>query len=41
MSEGDAFRLTVYSKVPIFWVPTGVMRFWIDRALTTSFAEIP
>src|SRR6266478_4735928 len=32
MSGGDVFRLTVYSKVPIFWVPTGVMRCWIERA---------
>src|ERR1700730_1380549 len=34
-------RFTVYSNLPIFCVPTGVIRFWIVNALTTSFAEKP
>ena len=38
---GASFRLIVYSNLPIFCVPTGVIRFCTVRALTTSCAASP
>ena len=41
ITVGESFKFTVYSNWPIFSVPTGVIRFWIDNAFTTSLAEMP
>jgi len=39
--NGELLRLIVYSKPPIFCVPTGVMRFCAASALATSWPERP
>ena len=41
ITEGALFRLIAYSKVPIFCVPTGMIRFCAARALATSWPERP
>jgi hypothetical protein len=38
---GALLSWIVYSKLPIFCVPTGVMRFWFASALATSAPERP
>ena len=38
ISVGASLRLTMYSKRPIFSVPTGVIWFWLASAPTTSDA---
>ena len=41
MVDGESFRFTVYSNLPIFCVPTGVIRFWLASAFMMSLAEMP
>ena len=41
MTGGALLSWIVYSNDPIFWVPTGVIRFWPASALATSWPDRP